>query len=308
MCPAGFILFDNVCYYVDTTFVHNIQKGERVCSDKYENSSLVKFDSHQLGNANKIRFLGRTFDDILLEFFYYRLEKKIVNETNTTKHWLRLLVGDKNDGKICVLRYFTRSTGGFNVSTHCDQGGHAVCRSQPIFINENITNSSDIDIKPESITIETPYLIISNETADEDLDKNGANVDYSNSTSKAKPKPDVKHKSRLTYAILSLLTLFALGSTIFLLYHFRQEPGWNWNQEPRRRYNSRRKSPSTSSIRNETSNTSTVVYSRLPPSPADLDMINAFDNTVVIDDQIHLLPESEQSANFPVNPIAETNA
>ncbi|CAF1505736.1 unnamed protein product, partial [Rotaria sordida] len=107
-CPSEFVLFNNMCYYVHTYFIFNILNGERVCSDKYSNSTLVKFKSHGWANVNATRFLGRSFDDIRLEFFYYQLENKLINESkNDTnkKHWLRLLLGDKTDHNDCILRY-----------------------------------------------------------------------------------------------------------------------------------------------------------------------------------------------------------
>jgi hypothetical protein len=145
-CPTGFILFDNLCYYVDTSPVNNTGTGEQVCSAKYENSTLVKFDLHELSNTDTTEFLGRTFHDILLELFYYQLEKKLIIKTKTSKHWLRLLLGNNNDENECVLRYFNRPTGGFTISYRCNEGGYPVCQSQSILIDETITNPSGKNI------------------------------------------------------------------------------------------------------------------------------------------------------------------
>ncbi|CAF0858347.1 unnamed protein product [Rotaria sordida] len=216
-CPSEFVLFNNMCYYVHTYFIFNTLNGERVCSDKYSNSTLVKFKSHEWANVNATRFLGRSFDDIRLEFFYYQLEKKLINESkNDTnkKHWLRLLLGDKTDHNECILRYFIRSSGAFTAFHRCNHGGHPVCQCEPIrnnisqilLINETQNNISqikndslEISIKIESSTIELISSILSNSTnlsiisdetiipicdnctnliADEDLLNNETNVDY----------------------------------------------------------------------------------------------------------------------------------
>jgi hypothetical protein len=159
-CPTGFILFNNLCYYVDTSPVSNTGTGEQVCSAKYENSTLVKFDLHELSNTDTTEFLGRAFDDILLELFYYELEKKLIIETGTSKHWLRLLLGNNNDESECVLRYFNRSTGGFTISYRCNEGGYPVCQSQPIITNETITNPSGKNIILLLIIMIVPLLAL----------------------------------------------------------------------------------------------------------------------------------------------------
>ncbi|CAF2401473.1 unnamed protein product [Rotaria sp. Silwood2] len=220
-CPSEFVLFNNVCYYVHTSFVFNILHGERICSNKYSNSILVKFNSHEWGNVNTTRFLGRSFDDILLEFFYYQLEKRLINESKNNsnkKHWLRLLLGDKTDHNDCVLRYFIRSSGSFTAFHRCNHGGHPVCQCEPIQnniskvfpINETQSNigqikndSLEINIKIESSTIDLTLPILSNSTnlsitsdetiipicdncttliADEDLLNNETNIDYKSNT------------------------------------------------------------------------------------------------------------------------------
>jgi hypothetical protein len=303
-CPVGFILFNNLCYYVDTSFVDNIRDGEQICSDKYQNSSLVKFDSHQWGNANTTRFLGRIFDDILLELFYYQLEKKLISETKTNKHWLRLLVGDKNDENKCILRYFTRSTGAFNISRHCNNSGHPVCQSQPIWINETINNSL------ESITVEIPLQILTNGTADEDLDSNEDTIDDSNSTSIQAKKSSSKYRSWLIIIIVSLLTLIILIGTPFLVCYLRQGHGSYSIRTRRKRSNSPTKKSSTTATSNETSNTPSVLYTRLQTSssiPMDVDMTNSFDNLIINDDHIHLLPPSIHPHNLHESVIVENN-
>ncbi len=254
-CPAGFILFDNLCYYISRSFVNNIRTGEQVCFDKYENSTLVKFDSHQWGNTKTTRFLGRALDDILLELFYYQLEKKLIIETKTNKHWLRLLLGNNNDENGCVLRYFNRSTGTFTISPHCDQGGNPVCQSQPILIDEIITNPSKTD-----------------------------------------------NKLLIKIIIVSLVALIILINTIFLVYYHRRGDGSYLARYLNRRSNPERKDLPKPANPNETSNTPTVLYSRSQRSsistPMDGYMSNSFDDLVINDDQIYLLPQSSHLSNL----------
>ncbi|UJR30571.1 hypothetical protein I4U23_018099 [Adineta vaga] len=130
-CPPNFTLFNRLCYYADSSLTYDIQAGEQICSNKYSNSTLVKFDSHEWANINVTRFLGRVLNDILLEFFYYILERKLFMPTDG-KQQIRLLLGDKNFPRKCVLRYFTSSIGGFSLLHRCHSGGYPICQTQPI--------------------------------------------------------------------------------------------------------------------------------------------------------------------------------
>jgi hypothetical protein len=89
-----------------------------------------------------------------LEFFYYQFEKKLIIGTKTNKEYLKLLVGNKNDQKACILRYFSRSAGGLNVSTSCDQGGHPVCQYPP----SSIGNTRGSTLKNKRYLI--PIIIV----------------------------------------------------------------------------------------------------------------------------------------------------
>ena len=134
-CPPAYLLFNRLCYFVHSSFVSGLRSGEHLCSSQYINSTLVKFSSHEWSNINGTRFFGRTRYDTLLEVFYYQLEPKLLTQTSNatrTKHWLRLLLGDKHDPDECVLRYFTRASGAFTTLHRCFHGGHPVCQSDPI--------------------------------------------------------------------------------------------------------------------------------------------------------------------------------
>ncbi|CAF4701396.1 unnamed protein product [Rotaria sp. Silwood1] len=177
-CPSEFVLFNKICYYVHSSFIYNIRSGERLCYNQHPNSTLVKYDSHEWGNINATRFLGRTLADILIEFFYYLLENKLLIESidaSNRKHWLRLLFGDRNDPNECVLRYFARLTGSFTTFYHCNNGGHPVCQCEPIRtiipkiipIDETISHirNSQTENKTESIDItSTTQIIVVNST------------------------------------------------------------------------------------------------------------------------------------------------
>ncbi len=328
-CPTDFVLFDNLCYYVDSSFVDNIRHGEQVCSNKYSNSTLVKFNSHEWGNVNTTRFIGRTFDDILLEFFYYQLEKKLIIETknNTNKkHWLRLLIGHKNDPNECILRYFNRLSGAFTASHQCNHGGHPVCQCQPISINQTRNYSVEIDFKTESsTTTEITLPILSNETAvpicdnctnlisDEDLLNNETNTEYIYDHNKT----SIEKKSRSSYRLLLMLAtgpLLALAilliGTVFLIRYVRRSHGsYSTRNSSRIGSFNRRKRSSTTTSSNDQSNVPAVLYTRLkspPPSVIiDGNMTHPFDNLMTNDDNIQLLSQLRNQTNVHENIITE---
>jgi hypothetical protein len=341
-CPTNFILFNNICYYIDTSFVYNIPHGEQFCSNKYSNSTLVKFNSHEWGNINSTRFLGRKLDDILLEFFYYQLEKKFIIETknNTNrKHWLRLLIGDKNNYNECTLRYFTRSSGAFTGVHQCNHGGHPVCQCQPILINEI---KKEIDITTESSTREitvpstreitvssttditvsksTSLPIVSNETIlpigdngtnlppDEDLNNETSTAFISNHNSTLMQSKTSRSNYRpllmiITGLLLALIIL--LISIVFLIRYVRRSHGSYSTSSNRIGLFHRRKRSSTPATSNDTSNTPAVLYSRLKSAPPsiiiDADMTNPLDNSITNDDNVQLLPQSINQTSLHEN-------
>jgi hypothetical protein len=316
-CPPEFVLFNNICYYVHSSFVYNIANGEHVCSTKYFNSTLTKFDSHDWGNVNTTRFVGRSIDDVLLEFFYYQLEKKILieykNDTNK-KHWLRLLLGDKTDANECILRYFIRSSSAFTILHRCDSGGHPVCQCQPIqndipkIVTKN--NSIEIDIKTEFTTAvmilstSTNQSIVSNETivpicdnctnipADEDLLNNETNTDFILLKSKKIFSYSRPFLMMVTVPLLAFVILII--GIIFLVRYVRRGRG-SYSIRNRVIRPSRRPKPS-STISTDPPNPPTVLYSRLKTSPPsiklDADMTLPFDNSIANDDHVQLLPNS----------------
>ncbi|CAF1293841.1 unnamed protein product [Adineta steineri] len=342
-CPTEFVLFNNMCYYVHTSFVYNIQSGEEICSRKYVNSTLVRLNSHNWGNINVTRFLGRTYDDILLEFFYYQLEKtmKIESTTNTTKkHWLRLLFEDKTPGNECVLRYFIHSLGAYTLLHRCSAGGHPVCQCEAIqktipkikLYDEFTTNSLEINNRIDSTTttpsdIILPILanltnssILSNESiirnntdriSDEDLLNNETNLDYrfNNNTLIQSKSQSTNYQPILMMIAAPLLALIMLGiGAIFFLPYIRRSRGsystGNNILSSTRRL--QRSSTETTSIGK--SNPPAVLYSKLRSSlsstPTDINMLHPFDNSITIEDDDDI-QLLPQTIKLPENIIPE---
>ncbi|CAF1519971.1 unnamed protein product [Adineta ricciae] len=299
-CPMHFVFFNNMCYYVYPLFVYSIQSGDEVCAGKNADSTLVKLNSHNWGNINATKFLGRTIDDILLEFFYYQLEtNNAIDGRNDTskKHWLRLLLGEKYAQNECVLRYFTRASGAFTVLHRCVDGGHPVCQCQAI--RRNITKTESIEQStvtpsdlPEIIqsvtdTLPIPFnSSISDPMPDEDLRDNETSIDYQiRSTSRYS-----RYRSFIIISITGLLApVILIIGTVLVIRHVRRSRGSYSTRGPKR------SSTGTTVTTDEQSSTPSVVYTKLkssPPSTAiDIDMSNPFDDSVNIDDQIQLLPE-----------------
>lgn len=290
-----------MCYSVDTSFVYSIQHGRQVCSARYANSTPVRFHSQQWGNVNSTRFLGRTVDDVLLELFYYQLEKKLsIENTNNTKskHWLRLLVGEKGNDNECALRYFIRSSGAFTILHQCSQGGHPVCQTQPIPITETKTSPPEIET-----TTAKPLSLPLNETADEDLANNETEtnsiIDSQNTTTAIQTiLPRSNNRFWLKIVILSLFMIILLITVIFVIRYLRRSHG-SYSTHENGNSSSRIRSGIASST--STSKTPAVLYTRLKSSPpsiiVDAETVNAYDNTVNNDDNIQLLAPTPDQTN-----------
>lgn len=295
-----------MCYYVHTAFAFNTLYSEHLCSNKYLNSSLVKFNVHDWGNVNTRRFLGRKMDDVLLELFYYQLEKTLLNDLKADtnrKHWSRLLIGDKTDKSDCALRYFIRSSGSFTILHQCNLGGHPVCQCEPIrekipvIIPMNETQNSTSQTKTNSTTMNTPIetstkeinlpilpsnisnqSILSNETivpmcdncteliADEDLINNETNTDCKYNDTLLENHIGRRSKNKSLAIIVAGLLAILCISVTGIIFLVRFI---------RKTYNSYsvRNGTIDSSYRSiipgaiDTSNRSTVVYNRLKPRP-----------------------------------------
>ncbi|CAF1577156.1 unnamed protein product [Didymodactylos carnosus] len=328
-CPSEVVLFNGMCYFVHTSFVDNIQDGEHICHTQYSNSNLVKFDSHEWGNVNATQFLGRSLDDTLLEFFYYQLEKTLTlestnnnnnnNNNNTNKkHWLRLLIGDKMQTNECVLRYFNRSFGAFTFFRSCNESGYPVCQSKtirreipkPILVSETINNisqtknDSQVDFNTEPFittsATETILPVSSNYT---DL------IISSNETILSQLKSPHSSPLRLitiTGALLALI-IFIVGS-IFLGRYLRRSRGSYSTRSSIVGLSRRTKHSSTTRPSSDIPNTPAVLYARLQssPPPTDTDMSVPFDNKLLIDGRVELLPIStNQTRNIQNSKIEE---
>jgi hypothetical protein len=304
-CPFGFILFNKICYYIHLSFVDNIQNGERLCYNQNSNSTLVKFDSHEWGNINTTRFLGRRYEDILLEFFYYLLEKKLLEQTideSSGKNWLRLLLGNKNDPNECVLRYFIRSSGAFTTVDPCVNGGHPVCQCEPIRTkisslsntnNSSIETTSSFDTSPLSITTMPICENCTTEPlADEEPLNNGARI-----------VPKAQSNMKLTYqpllVILSgpgLALLILLVGVALLIRHLRKNRG-SYSRRSSIIGSHRMKRSSTILTNSDVPGTPSVLYTSLKSRQIPLtddDMLLPFDNSIRVNSEtIELLSSNK---------------
>ena len=138
-------------------------------------------NSYDWNNINETRFFGRTFNDVLLDVFYYQLERRLSNTTSTDssgKHWLRLLLGDQRDPRECLLRYFARFSGVFTTLHQCGvRGGHPVCQREPSRMNLSIVTTTAALPLCDNCTTDL--------VADEDLLNNETNIEYNDSNSTA---------------------------------------------------------------------------------------------------------------------------
>jgi hypothetical protein len=287
--------------------------------------------SQEWGNKNATRFLGRTFDDILLEFFYYLLEKKLYNQTineANKKHWLRLFLSDKNDPNECVLRYFDRSSGAFTILHQCNNGGHPVCQCQPIRIKipsiiETISNKNNSFIETTTtqiIVLNSTNLLTTIESicencttnllADEDLVNNETKIDSESSYNISIEMTTEKSKKKffIYRPLLIILTGPALAFVIFfigvglLIRHLRQNHGSYSMHSSMTVDCHRTKRSSTILTTSDLPNTPAVLYTRLKApriSSTETDMLLPLDNSISPnDDNIEmLLPTKLQVIN-----------
>jgi hypothetical protein len=295
--------------------MYNIQSAERLCYQKYSNSTLVKFDSHEWGNINATRFLGRTFEDLLLEFFYYLLEKKLYHQSMneaSRKHWLRLLLGDKNEPNECVLRYFDRPSGAFTIFHQCSNGGHPICQSEPIrtkipsmnrnnSLPETITESTTLNSTDVlSTTISFCENCTTNILADEDLINNETKIDSESSNNTlidlTNEQPNKRYLTYrpliiiLTGPVLALSLLF-LGIGL-LIRHIQQNRG-SYSTSSSIVGSRQIKRSSTILTISDIPNTPAVLYTRLKPSRISTTETEMLLPLPINDDQIEMLPTTE---------------
>ena len=324
-----------MCYYIHLSFIYNTQSGERLCYNRYSNSTLVKFDSHEWANINATKFLGRIYNDILLEFFYYLLEKNLFHQStnqSNTKHWLRLLIGNKNDPNECFLRYFARSSGAFSIFYRCNNGGHPICHCEPIR-----TKMPQIISMNETLTTSTAQIFLLNSTnslrflnetflpscknctinsiADEDLINNETKIDFDFDNSSLIEISNGQFKGTyskyrpliviLTGPVLGLIILF-IGIGL-LLYYVRENYG---SYSTRSSITSARRTKRSSTVLtlSDIPNTPVVLHTRLKPlrlSIPETDMLLPMDNSIGNTDQIELLPATKVQVINDENKIIE---
>jgi hypothetical protein len=189
------------------------------------------------------------------------------------------LIGDKDDGNRCLLRYFTRSTGGFNISSSCNQGGNPVCQFQPTLIKNTVPNPSNPVIEPEPTTEETPDpateeipdpVSTSDATFSRDLGNNATIIDDYNYTSpenimySSKNQPSKQNGVTIVVIVICCLTL--LAGIVFLVYHRRQHLGIFHFNGLQNRSNSQTKDTTTPVIVDQRSNPTAVLYTAVETS------------------------------------------
>ncbi len=255
------------------------------------------------------------------------------------KHWLRLLLGEKNNPNECVLRYFARSLGGFTLLHRCNDGGHPVCQCEPIrtiiSINQTIpnTNNSPIEIKAESTT--TTQLAVLNSTvlsnktilpicencstsspiADEDLFNNETeinsesyNITLIEITTEQSKKKYLKYEPLimlLTGPILGLIVL-CIGIGLLIWRLRRNHESYSTRSSIMR--GRRTKRSSTTVTTSDVPNTPVVLYTRLKPprvSSPESTMLLPLDNSLPDDDHIEFLPATKLQVINDENEIKE---
>ena len=278
------------------------------------------------------------YNDVLLEFFYYILEKifleQTIDESPIRKNWLRLLLGDRNDPNECVLRYFARASGTFTVFQRCNTGGHPVCQCEPIrtkiiptetstsrktdTTTMTTTTTTTTSSSSSSIFTTTTSICIScttntpaggyfstNQTIINHISANGT----SNSTR-------TKNKHSVYRPLLVILTgpglallIFIIGIA-FLIRHLRH------NHPPQSRRSS------VADIRRTKRSSTTVTVGDNPPTPAVLptylklprvsfsesDMLLPFDNSAPSNGEtFELLPSAQSHVLNTDNRTNENN-
>ena len=329
----NFVLFNKICYSIPTTFVTDLANGERICDDEHPESTLVKFHSHQSDNINVTRFLGRSFDDVLLEFFHYQLEEKVKfrsTSSSTKKQWLRLLLGNTSDPKACVLRHFNRVSGGFLMHSSCTNGGYPVCQCQPVRKKVTVWNdetgriqNSSFDARTESPGMPSVARSVFNSTErtcencsasllhDENLSHNGTHVDSlsNNGSSVNTSSESTKHRYKpfqpllviLTGPVLGLVLLFS-GVT-FLLCYLRHNRGSHSARSSIIMPPHRNTRSSTVVTVSDVTNTPVVVYRRSKPLPsAETDRLLRPDPFILNDEDTAIEMLSRLTGTVPSEP------
>ena len=243
---------------------------------------------------NGKNLLGRTFDDVLLELFYYELEKKLPKiEGDSSRKWPKLLIGSKSDENRCVLRYFTSSTGGFNISSNCYEGGNPVCQFPPISIKINVWEGTTAKVRDRENIINkigsddgnstihpTTIPVVGHNTSSTD-DGNGtihsttiavvvhttSSIDDASSTLAgnltASSAQKLGSKDMVTTVVMVIFSLTVLGGIIFLVYYLRRRRGRFCLNNPNNRADYQTEDTSTVLLEKKASNSTTALYNRL---------------------------------------------
>jgi flagellar biogenesis protein FliO len=270
MCPSGFDRFDEQCYRALPALAASIQEANNACLVAHINSSLVTFKSHEWSNVNSTRFLGRNYNDILLEYFHSQMQENNLADQNEqlSLRWLRLLLGDQHDSNDCVLRYFTRSSGTFTAMHRCQPTGHPVCRTDPLLVvpsevettitavSRAVTSSTS-----DMISEEDPSIACVNCTMD--LLPDEALAENQTQTQSNATRPMRSVLMNITAPLFALLLLI-LAVVLLLYYIHRYRGSYSPRQAMRIVTHHRRRNPTVSTVASSgESSASAVLYTRL---------------------------------------------
>ena len=310
------MLFNNLCYSVATSFVYDIEQGEQLCANKYSNSTLVKFNFHDWANVNTTRYVLVEHSMIsYLKFFIIKSKKKFSLKQKIRKHWLRLLIADRNNSNECVLRYFNRSLGAFTFLHRCADGGHPVCQSQPIpmpsaaEIGPSSTTDKSLTISPNP---NTPLSISNDTIADEDLINNETIIDFISNLNNISTPVGAKKSNRyygflfiILVGLILAFSIFSIALILLIRYCRRSHGSYSTQNRGFRPLRRAQNSSATSTSNDTSSNTPAVLYSRLKSTPPTItietDMADPFD------DNVQLIPPVQKQTNVHENMILEEN-
>ena len=264
----------------------------------------MKFDSYDWNNINETRFFGRTFNDVLLDVFYYQLERRLSNTTSTDssgKHWLRLLLGDQRDPRECLLRYFARFSGVFTTLHQCGvRGGHPVCQREPSRMNLSIVTTTAALPLCDNCTTDL--------VADEDLLNNETNIEYRDSNSTT-TKNDTRHRLLLMLVSGPLFACSILAVGIGFLVRYVRTVRGSYSPQRQSLVPSRRRRctvPSSPPASDTSSTAPAVLYTRLRSTSSvknDGDILD--ESSTVNDDDIQLLPQPNKDLQLQQTMIPE---
>lgn len=304
------------------------------CSNLSYHSTLVKFENHSSVNVNPSKLLGRKFQDSLLEFFYWELQRKaskLMNMSQSNSHWFRLLLGQNSSSDACCLRYFDRPSGSFLISGRCSYGGYPVCQIKPIHkraIDELSKTAADeqttTSFLPLLITTDSnlsevndTIVISPDDTTDIVVDDTdfiiNATILVSTTT---KINPEKANYFPFFRSVVAMITgpflalLILLACIMFIGYYMRQIHGsYSPNSAASASSERRKRLSLTTPTSSEVSATPAVLYTRYKSVSSligiEADPMFTSDILTVTEETVQLIPRTNQYNTSHVEMIQE---